>query len=262
VVNPTPVVAATSNVTNVCTGSPAVLSATGATTYNWTPGNLTGTTVTVNPVVNPSNPGTALVNTFTVVGTNAQGCTDTRTVQVTANPLPRVTLTSVPNNPSLFPGLTTTLTANVTPSAPNTTFQWYKNNVLLAGQTTPSIVVDIDGLGTYKATAAIDGFCASTSINTITVKDSASDILFIYPNPNKGAFQVRFNDKYNGESYPLSITIYDGKGSRVYKQSFTPGSTFGRMDVILKNVGSGVYFVDLTDASGVRLQSGKVVIKP
>jgi hypothetical protein len=34
------------------------------------------------------------------------------------------------------------------------------------------------------------------------------------------------------------------------------------MDVILKNVGSGVYFVDLTDAAGVRLQSGKVVIKP
>ncbi len=262
VVNPTPVVAATSNLTNVCTGSPVTLTASGATTYNWTPGNLTGATVTVNPIVSPSNPGTALVNTYTVVGTNTQGCTNTTTVQVTANPLPRVTITSVPNNPSLFPGLTATLTANVTPSAPNTTYQWYKNNVLLAGQTAQSIVVDIDGLGTYKATAAIDGFCESTSINSITVKDSASDILFIYPNPNRGAFQVRFNDKYNGESYPLSITIYDAKGSRVYKQSFTPGTTFGRMDVILKNVGSGVYFVDLTDASGVRLQSGKVVIKP
>ncbi len=262
VVNPTPVVAATSNLTNVCTGSPAVLTATGASTYNWTPGNLTGGTVTVNPTVNPANPGTSLVNTFTVVGTNTQGCTSTTTIDVTANPLPRVTITSVPNNPSLFPGLTATLTANVTPSAPNTTYQWYKNNVLLTGQTAQSIVVDIDGLGTYKATAAIDGFCESTSINSITVKDSASDILFIYPNPNKGTFQVRFNDKFNGESYPLSITIYDGKGSRVYKQSFAPGTTFGRMDVILKNVGSGVYFVDLTDASGVRLQSGKVVIKP
>jgi hypothetical protein len=262
VVNPTPVVAATSNLTNVCTGSPVTLTASGATTYSWTPGNLNGANVTVNPIVNPSNPGTALVNTYTVVGTNTQGCTNTTTVQVTANPLPRVTITSVPNNPSLFPGLTATLTANVTPSTPNTTYQWYKNNVLLAGQTAQSIVVDIDGLGSYKATAAINGFCTSTSINTITVKDSASDILFIYPNPNQGTFQVRFNDKYNGESYPLSITIYDGKGSRVYKQSFTPGTTFGRMDVILKNVGSGVYFVDLTDASGVRLQSGKVVIKP
>jgi hypothetical protein len=262
VVNPTPVVAATTNVTSVCTGSPAVLTASGANTYAWTPGNLTGSSVTVNPVVNPNSPGTALVNTFTVVGTNTQGCTNTTTVQVTANPLPRVTITSVPNNPSLFPGLTATLTANVTPSTPNTTYQWYKNNVLLAGQTAQSIVVDIDGLGSYKATAAINGFCESTSINSVTVKDSASDILFIYPNPNKGAFQVRFNDKYNGESYPLSITIYDAKGSRVYKQSFTPGTTFGRMDVILKNIGSGVYFVDLTDASGVRLQSGKVVIKP
>jgi hypothetical protein len=262
VVNQTPVVEATTNLTNVCTGSPVILTASGATTYSWTPVNLTGATVTVNPIVSPNNPGTALLNTFTVVGTNAQGCTDTRTVQVTANPLPRVTLTSVPNNPSLFPGLTATLTANVFPSAPNTTYQWYKNNVLLAGQTAQTIVVDIDGLGTYKATAAIDGFCESTSINTITVKDSASDNLFIYPNPNKGAFQVRFNDKFNGESYPLSITIYDGKGSRVYKQAFTPGTTFGRMDVILKNIGSGVYFVDLTDASGVRLQSGKVVIKP
>ena len=262
VVNPTPVVAATSNLTNVCTGSPVSLTASGATTYSWTPGNLNGATVTVNPIVNPSNPGTALLNTYTVVGTNTQGCTNTTTVQVTANPLPRVTLTSVPNNPSLFPGLTATLTANVSPSTPNTTYQWYKNNVLLAGQTAQSIVVDIDGLGSYKATAAINGFCTSTSINSITVKDSASDILFIYPNPNNGAFQVRFNDKYNGESYPLSITIYDGKGSRVYKQSFTPGTTFGRMDVILKNVGSGVYFVYLTDASCVRLQSVKVVIKP
>ena len=261
-VNATPVVSAISSATNVCTGTPVTLTANGAASYSWTPGGLTGTSVTVSPTVNPSNPGNALTTVYTVVGTNPTGCNNTTTVSVTANPLPIVTLTASPNITSLFPGLHTTLTANVVPASASTTYQWYINGVLIPGQNNQSINVDIDGLGLYTATATIGNFCSANSTNSINITDSLNTDLFIYPNPNNGIFQVRYNDKLNGESYPLQIIIYDSKGSRVYSKSYSVAPTFGRMDVDLRNVASGVYFVDLIDASGMRLQTGKAVIKP
>jgi hypothetical protein len=60
----------------------------------------------------------------------------------------------------------------------------------------------------------------------------------------------------------LNVIIYDAKGARVYRNTFFPSTPFGRMDIMMKNASSGVYFVDLTDGAGGRLASGKVVVKP
>jgi hypothetical protein len=261
-VNATPNITSNSSASSACSGTPVTLTAGGANTYSWTPGNLSGATVTVTPTVSTSNPGTPLVNTYVVTGTNTNGCFSTSTVSVTANPLPVVTLTANPNITSLYPGLHTTLTANVTPTSSNTTYQWYLNGDPIAGATNQSINVDIDGLGVYSASASIGGNCTSMSANKITIDDSLNTDLFIYPNPNNGIFQVRYNDKLNGEGYPLSIVIYDSKGARVYRKSYAVAPTFGRMDVDLRHCASGVYFVDLLDAAGERLQTGRVVIKP
>lgn len=74
-VNPNPTVAATSSSTLICTGNTATLSATGATTFSWNPGNLSGTLVAVSPT---------LSTTYTVVGSTS-GCTDTKTVSITVS---------------------------------------------------------------------------------------------------------------------------------------------------------------------------------
>lgn len=74
-VNPNPTVAATSSSTLICTGNTATLSATGATTFSWNPGNLSGTSVAVSPT---------LSTTYTVVGSTS-GCTDTKTVAITVS---------------------------------------------------------------------------------------------------------------------------------------------------------------------------------
>jgi hypothetical protein len=261
IVNQNPTVIANASETTVCVGTPVTLTATGANTYSWTPGNLSGGTVNVNPTLNPNNPGIPQTTTYTVTGTTAAGCSNTSIVNVTANPLPVVTLTNNPNITSLFPGLSTTITANVTPPSPATTYQWYLNGQAINGANNSSILVDIDGLGIYSCVTTIGGACSSTS-SSLKITDSASNILFIYPNPNKGSFQVRFNDKLNGEGYPVSIIIYDSKGARVYRKQFDPGATFGRMDVDLRSFASGTYFVDLIDAAGVRLKTGRVVINP
>ncbi len=87
VVVPTPTVLAGATPTAICQGAVATLTASGATTYTWNPGNLSGASVTVSPASN---------TVYTVTG-NSGGCTSTKTVALTVNPLPVVTVTATPN---------------------------------------------------------------------------------------------------------------------------------------------------------------------
>jgi len=67
----------------ICEGDFVTLTASGATTYVWSPGtglsSTTGTTVTANPTT---------TTTYTVEGTDANGCVNSTTVDVNVNPLP------------------------------------------------------------------------------------------------------------------------------------------------------------------------------
>jgi len=110
-INPAVTVAASGNPTTVCPGSSSLLTATGADTYVWNPGGLTGSSVSVTP---------AVTTTYTVVGTStATGCTNSATVTITASPGPVFGATTA--TPSLLcPNDPTTLTssASVTVGAP------------------------------------------------------------------------------------------------------------------------------------------------
>lgn len=58
----------------ICAGSSATLTASGASTYTWQPGGLTGNPVVVSP---------GATTAYTVTGTNAAGCTGSTTAVVT-----------------------------------------------------------------------------------------------------------------------------------------------------------------------------------
>ncbi len=64
----------------VCAGSPVNLSASGATSYTWLPGNLTGSMITVTPSASIC---------YTLVGTNANGCVSLayKCIQVMPKPI-------------------------------------------------------------------------------------------------------------------------------------------------------------------------------
>lgn len=87
-INAIPTVSATSSAASVCSGSAATLTGSGASTYTWNPGSLTGTSVVVNPN------STTL---YTVLGLSAAGCSDTQTISITANSIPVLTLTATSN---------------------------------------------------------------------------------------------------------------------------------------------------------------------
>ena len=101
----------------ICAGGSTTLTASGATSYTWNPGGLTGSSVTVSPSSN---------TTYTVTGTSA-GCTGSANVSVNVNPNPVVSI-----NPPRFicAGASATLTASGA-----TTYLWSN------GATTASISV-------------------------------------------------------------------------------------------------------------------------
>ncbi len=76
--------------TAICAGSSATLTANGANSYSWSPSTglnaTTGATVIATP---------ASTTTYIVTGTNTGGCSDSKSVTVTVNPLPNVTANNV-----------------------------------------------------------------------------------------------------------------------------------------------------------------------
>ena len=71
-VNPLPTIVA-SNDTSICDGETVIISATGGTTYNWSNGLGAGPSQSVSP---------SSTTTYTVTGTDANGCTSTDDVMV------------------------------------------------------------------------------------------------------------------------------------------------------------------------------------
>lgn len=86
-VNVPPIVTASNNV-SICQGASTPLTATGGTTYLWSPATGLSCTNCANPTASP-----ATTTTYLVIGTNTAGCSDTAFVTVTATPAPTVVVT-------------------------------------------------------------------------------------------------------------------------------------------------------------------------
>ncbi|MFN4952065.1 MAG: LamG-like jellyroll fold domain-containing protein, partial [Flavobacteriales bacterium] len=127
-VNALPVVSAGAN-QSICAGTAVTLSGSGATNYTWNNGVSNGVAFT------PTN-----TQTYTVIGTNANGCQGTAQVTVTVNAVPTPTLVANGTAP-YCPGTNVVLS---TPSLPGHTYQWYFGQNIINGATA----------STYTATTA------------------------------------------------------------------------------------------------------------
>ena len=65
----------------------------------------------------------------------------------------------------------------------------------------------------------------------------------IYPNPNKGNFNVKFD---SSSSNDISIMVHDIRGRNIFDKQFSNTGMFSQ-NLQLENVESGVYLVTVKD---------------
>ena len=143
-VNTLPTVTASSSSSAVCAGNSVTLNGGGATTYTWTGG--------VNDGVSFVPSGT---DTYTVTGTDINGCNNTASVSVTVNVLPTVTASS--SSSAVCTGNSVTLNGGGA-----TSYSW-------TGGVNDGVSFVPNGTDTYTVTGTDGNGCSNTASVNVTV---------------------------------------------------------------------------------------------
>ncbi len=258
--------------TSACVGDNAsftVTAAGGTITYQWQ--------VSINggPFANISNGGVysgATTNTLNITGATTDmngyvfraivdgppcGQVTSGTASFTVNRLPGAVLVAA-EYANILPSTPSGLYVTVSPAG-TYTYQWTRNSNVLPNVTGSSYPINPDRLGTYSVEVTDVNGCSIVT-NSVTIRDSVSNQLFVSPNPNQGQFQVRY---YSASTSPVARTlaVYDSKGARVYSAPYTVSTPYDLMQVDMPRASNGTYIIYLLDASGNKIATGKVVIQ-
>ncbi|MGP8213947.1 MAG: gliding motility-associated C-terminal domain-containing protein [Bacteroidia bacterium] len=229
-INPSPTVTVSTSATGntICSGDSATLTASGAGaggTYVWSP--ATGLNTTTGTSVNT---GATSTITYTVIGTDGNGCTNASspaTVAVTVNATPTVTAASV----GICPNGTATLTAGTASG-----YNWS------TGGTNDTIIVSPTATTTYTVIGN-NGTCTDTTTATVTV----------------GAISVTAtasSDTVCSNGSPIVLT---GGGANTYQWSGGPSSSTWTV----KPTGNFTYTVTGTSGAGCSANATiSIVVNP
>jgi hypothetical protein len=124
----------------------------------------------------------------------------------------------------------------------------FSNYVWNGGQTTDAITVSVGG--TYTVTA-FDGTCSQTANILVEYATGIENInattLNIFPNPNKGNFEVAFDLK---KATDVTVSVLNVQGTEVYTETFAANSGNNNKNVSLNNLSSGIYIVKMNVDGG------------
>jgi hypothetical protein len=216
-VNPLPVVQANVNQSVICNGESVIFSGVGAQTYAWNNGIINGLSALVN-----------ITDTFTLVGTDFNGCVSSDTVSVVVNEVPVISL-----------GNDTTVCQNQLPLTLNgpTGYDAYAWNT---NETTSTI--DVNQGGNYELTVEDENGCSGSSTINITVDgclsvDEMQEVVSVYPNPTEGIVVMNNLQVIGAET----IIVTDAFGKTLSSINVSNDETI----IDLSNYSNGVYFVQV-----------------
>jgi hypothetical protein len=175
-VSPQIAVSVTTNSTVSCSGSPVILSASGATTYTWNTGSNSNT-VSVSPTSN---------TTYSVTGASG-ACSNSQTISVNASTNP--SLSAVTNNTLLCVSQSALLTAN---GAGVVSYLWNTGAVSANISVTPTTttVYSVTGTNAFGCSTTIAITQSVSTCTGLNEAESTTTLFSVYPNPNNGEFTI------------------------------------------------------------------------
>ncbi|KAK6026496.1 PKD domain protein [Ostertagia ostertagi] len=177
----------------ICAGGSVTLSVSGASTYSWTPATGLSCTNCANPIASPTT-----TTTYTITGIATGGCSSTKQVTVSVNPVP---LTLNANGATICEGASALLNATgaatyqwtpaiglsctncATPQATPTTTITYTLTGTSASGCSNSIPVTVNVNPKPLISAASQQICAVTGTDAFGCRDTGMVTVTVLPRP-------------------------------------------------------------------------------
>ncbi|MGZ3904610.1 MAG: T9SS type B sorting domain-containing protein [Bacteroidia bacterium] len=233
-VNPSPTITVTPS-QNACAGNPVSLTAGGAATYTWMPGNSHSSTLVVTPGSSTS---------YTVNGTSAAGCVGSSTVtSVNVNPTPTVSFVPDPSGGQAPLAVNFTNTSNG--NGPLSSYWSFGNGDTSTFTSPHETFINSGSYPVILVVTDVNG-CKDTAMTTIIVTDAP--VVIIIPNvftPNGDSINDVFSITGVGIS-KINCKIYDRWGVFLYEWSDLHGGWDGKNVSNGKEVTDGTYYFILS----------------
>ena len=214
----------------ICSGATTTLTASGASSYSWTPGGITSSSITINPTSNTTYTLTAFTGTCVV---------NTNTISVIVNALPVVTFSTLG-----FPDTLCSIygSQNLTGGMPS------GGTYSGTGVTTTVFSPSLAGLGTYTLTYKYtdSNTCSDSAMHNVTVEQCATTAMnvfnslneiAIYPNPVISDLQIVASGAIK------KITIYNVAGNQL--RAFYLEKNTTKLSFNISDLPAGIYFAEI-----------------
>ncbi len=243
IVNPLPTITAMGD-TTICEGTGVTLNANGGVTYVWSPATTLNNPNIQNPVATPAVP-----TTYTVTGTDGNGCSNTDEVTINLNIVPDASFI-------VIDGELTELTCNgYTAKLQNTStnallYEWHLPGGTISSEENPELPLNLSGVNVIMLVAT-NNMCNDTAI--VNYESTAISKLFknipnVFTPNNDGK-----NDCFNlGDNIDLkncsSWQVFNRWGKKVFSSSAEQPCWNGKKNNTGDELSPGAYYLVLTIA--------------
>ncbi len=238
-VNPLPIVTATAVNNTICSNQSTQLYANGTDSYLWTPNVWLSDNSIANPIASPvSN------ITYTVIGTDSNGCSNSAVIAISINQLPTVDAGS---NSAIYQGYSTIIGGLPTASGSSPfSYSWIPS-IGLDSNNVDNPIASPSATTTYTVIVTDVNGCSNSdsvlvTVNVLTgISQTANGInLSVFPNPTNDELNVTGSKIADGEyQFELRNVI----GQTMFKDNIVVTDHSIQKQYSMANFSEGMYFL-------------------